>query len=54
MLYVIDDEANEDTESGVLRWLVTMDEDGDDHEQEVARFMEETDAEKFVAMKTEK
>jgi hypothetical protein len=54
MLYVIDDESNEDTENGVLRWLVTKDEDGEDYEQEVARFTKEEDAEKFVAMMTEK
>lgn len=54
MLYVIDDKANEDTEIGVLRWLVTTDEDGEDCEQEVARFTKETDAEQFVAMKTER
>jgi hypothetical protein len=54
MLYVIDDFANEDMETGVLRWLVTTDEEGEDFEQEVARFRKETDAEQFVAMKTER
>jgi hypothetical protein len=54
MLYVIDDKMNEDMESGILRWLVTTDEDGEDFEQEVARFTKETDAEQFVAMKTER
>ena len=53
-LYVIDDSANEDMEEGILRWLVTSDEDGEDYEQEVARFTKEVDAEKFVAMMTEK
>lgn len=53
MLYVIDDESNEDTENGILRWLVTMDEEGEDHTKEVARFMEESDAELFVKMKSE-
>ncbi len=53
-LYVIDDAANEDVELGVHRWLVTSDEEGEDYDMEVARFKEETDAEKFVAMKTEK
>lgn len=53
-LFVIDDSANEDMESGILRWLVTKDEDGEDYEQEVARFTKEEDAEKFVAMMTEK
>lgn len=53
-LYVIDDEANEEIEYGVHRWLVTTDESGDDTDAEVARFKNETDAEKFVAMMTEK
>jgi len=53
-LYVLDDAANEDIELGVHRWLVTSDEEGDDTDMEVARFKNETDAEKFVAMMTEK
>jgi hypothetical protein len=53
-LYVIDDKANEDMEAGILRWLVTTDEDGEDYDMEVARFTKETDAEQFVAMKTER
>lgn len=54
MLYVIDDLANEDRELGLLRWLVSTDETGEDYYQEVARFNKETDAEQFVAMKTER
>lgn len=50
MLYVFDDSAND----ADLPWLVTMDEEGDDDDKAVARFKEETDAEQFVAMKTEK
>ena len=53
-LYVIDDLANEDTELGVHRWLVTSDEEGEDFNLEVARFVNEVDAEQFVAMKSEK
>lgn len=53
MLYLIDDKANEDMESGVLRWLVTMDEEGEDFEKEVARFTEESDAELFIKSKSE-
>lgn len=51
-LFVIDDEANEDIENGVHRWLVTTDEDGEDEGAEVARFKNETDAEQFAAMKS--
>lgn len=53
-LYVIDDRANEDIELGVHRWLVTSDEEGEDYKQEIARFTRETDAEQFIAMKTER
>lgn len=49
--YVVDDEPNEDNDIGVYRWLVTYDEEGEDEEKELARFKDESDADKFAEMK---
>lgn len=49
--YVIDDEANMDNDLGCYRYLVIYDEDGENEEQEIARFKDESDADKFAEMK---
>jgi hypothetical protein len=49
--FVVDDTENEDEDYGCFGWLVTTDEQGADISQEVARFRNEADADKFAEMK---